>query len=138
MSRLHREIIDTYRDYLLAFKLVELDRNHYLFNLRVENKTLVTGTSIPLGTYDQRQNTLIWADNSNSLDKSIVQEVRKIRRKLAPDIEEASKDISILSTSEFESILHRVSHILNKEILLDLATESIHIHLVNKLLTDDR
>ena len=138
MSRLHREIIDTYRDYLLAFKLVELDRNHYLFNLRVENKTLVTGTSIPLGTYDQRQNTLIWADNSNSLDKSVVQEVRKIRRKLAPDIEEASKDISILSTSEFESILHRVSHILNKEILLDLATESIHIHLVNKLLTDDR
>ena len=138
MSRLHREIIESYRDYLLAFKLVELDRNHYLFNLRVGNQTLITGTSIPLGTYDQRQNTLIWADNSNSLDKSVVQEVRKIRRKLTPDIEEASKDISILSTSEFENILHRVSHILNKEILLDLATESIHIHLVNKLLTDDR
>jgi hypothetical protein len=138
MSQLHRDIIKRYQAYAMAFKVVELDKNHYMFHLFARDIPIVTGTAIPIATYDQNRNVFIWSDISDTLDKVIVNDVRKLRTELNEKIEHASKSLIVMTRDEMNDMLFDMSKLLKKDILLDIAPESIHIYLVQKLLTDDR
>ena len=138
MSQLHREIIERYKNYVIGFKLVELDRNHYLFHIIANGRAIMSGTAIPLGTYDSERNTMIWSDSSHTLDKTIVKEVRDIRKEISEEVKESSLDFLVMTRDEIDSMLGKISNLLKKEIILDEAEVNTHIYLVHKLLTDER
>lgn len=138
MSQLHRDVIEKYHNYFLGFRLVELDRNHYLFHLISNNDILITGTGIPIATYDLQKNVLIWSDSSQTLDKAVVKEVRNIRKKLVPKINNAAHDFTVITHSDLNGLLFDISEVLKHEILIDETAENMHIYLVKKILTDDR
>lgn len=138
MSKLHHDIIERYPNYILEFTLVELNKNHYMFRIIDNNKILMTGTAIPLGTYDVQRNAMIWGDCSNTLDKTIVKEIRKIRTTLSNEIEQTSLDFSVITRVELDEMLLKMSKLLNSEILLDNYDVFYHVYLIKKILTDER
>jgi len=146
MSTLHHELIEKYHNYILSFRLVSLSKNHYLFRILTGDRSIMSGTAIPLGTYDHKRNVIIWSDISHVLDKNVVKEVRDIRKNISKTIDSASAsasaslshDFVVMTQVEMNDMLMKISKILNNEILLDQAENNTHIYVVNKILTDDR
>jgi uncharacterized protein YaiI (UPF0178 family) len=144
MSDLHYQIIERYQEYYLTSQAVQLaNKNHYIFNLISKNKTLMSGTSIPLASYDLQKNVIVWADVSNTLDKSIVANVRDIRSKLSQSndnkiVDTTSKDLVVITQDEMMELLSKVSRTINHEILIDRSPNTLHIYVVKKILSDNR
>ena len=162
MSKLHQDIIEKYHHYTMVFTVVELNTNHYIFRAVIADhiaskigtntqnidhlvnyKTILSGTAFPIGSYDLQKNVLIWADTSFTLDKIIVKEIRKIRLDLSNKIKSnkakvMSQDFSVITRYELDEMLLKMSKLLNKEILIDDDGKSLHIFLVQKILSDER
>ena len=148
MSSLHYELMNKYTKYEIISTDVRLEKYNYLFNviasLNSNSKIIIGGTHIVLGTYNTEKNIFAWADNSNVLDRGIVEEIRNIRSRLLESaksdkyLEYAGNDILIMTTDEITKMLNSISEALKIDIILNIRNNIQHIHMIRKILVDNR
>jgi hypothetical protein len=144
MSCLHYELVDKYKKYKIISENVYLKKYNYLFNVIVDSKIIIGGTHIILATYDTEKNIFMWADNSNVLDRVIVEEIRNIRYKLLESVKSnnnlkhAKKNILIMTTDEVMKLLSNISDVLQIDIIINIKNHIHHIHIIRKILSDNR
>jgi hypothetical protein len=149
MSCLHYELVDKYKKYKIISADVYLKKYNYLFNVIADSKIIIGGTHIILATYDAKRNIFIWADNSNVLDRVILEEIRNIRYKLLESVKSnnvksnnifkyAKKNIVIMTTNEVMKLLSNISDVLQIDIIININNYLHHIHIIKKILSDNR
>ena len=144
MSYLHHELINKYKKYEIISESVYLKKHRYLFNIISNSKIIMGGIHIILGTYDFDKNIFIWADNSNILDRIVIKEIRNIRSKLLESyisdeyIKYINKDIIVITSGDMMNMLSSISDVLQKDIIINFDKKNQHIHIIQKILTDNR
>lgn len=121
------------------------DKHYYLFDEYTESgKIIRSGIHYPLCSFDPTENVLIWADTSLVIGTSNLRKVGKLRKRLleidTAKYKVADKDISVLSTKQFESLLEAILTELDLELMKSVSSEYpfIHVHVIENILHDSR
>jgi hypothetical protein len=160
MSTLHYELIDKYKEYKIVSTSTSTlhKKKYYIFDMVADSNVVMSGTHIVIGSYDTQKNIMTWGDLSNSLDRAMVNDIRKIRSILEKKLDGnyyADKDMNVLTTNEMMKFLTDVSDIIGKDIVISVSGSQnphnvqgkstngkkgsiYHIHVITSIFSDNR
>lgn len=148
MSDLHYELNRDYGSYgFVCSTILQNNKRNFLFDVIVKDKIILSGTHLVIGSFDTEKNIFIWADNSNTLDKIMVDKIHSVRIELSDSKDKSheelrqvtSKDQMVMTSNKFNQILTTISQILGKQVLINNTDYRIlHVHVVDRIFYDNR
>ena len=142
MSNLHYELNEKYGEYKLSYNNIpsesDKSKSHHVFHVIANKKNVMTGIYIPIGNFDLEMNVFVLSDISATLEKTIVNEVKSIRKKLIKN----DIDIGLYKVMTYDNLLEllkSISTILDMEIIINFSSSDkiYEIILVKKILIND-
>ena len=138
---LHREIISKYKTYQILYNEIELkDKKKFIFTVVKNNNALLRGEFTVLGSYSLKRNVWIWANSSKTLDKSMVNDVLKLRDNIATSNVSSklkkfiNSNYSVVPQLSLDSFFEDIASQLNKNILFKTEQDMYTIILINKII----
>lgn len=145
MSELHREIIDKYKKYSITSSSIKVEQDHkyHMFNVLSDDRILLSGVHIVIASYDTKKNILIWADVSNTLDRTMIEHVKEIKSLITENkdifyTEIANRYMSVITTDELFIFLDYIATLTHKQVLLNIYDGVYHIHSIENVFSDNR
>jgi hypothetical protein len=136
----------TYTPFHIYFNMVKYHSkpNKYIMSLYNKTNLIIRGEYILLGSYSTVKNFWIWSDQSFTLDKSMVKDVKNIRTNLLNENSNneissfIKKNYTIITLSEIKCNCNILDKLLKSNIVLyNTSDEIIDVILITKILQNN-
>ena len=136
-------LINKYKSVNVYFNIIYIYRKNkkYIISLyNNDNKLLLRGEYILLGSYKRAKNFWIWGDQSFTLDKSMVYDISNMRKNLLNrkiDNDFIKNNYTVITTNDFNNNCKILDTLLKGDIYIDNINDITNVILITKTLQNN-
>ena len=138
----NNKLINKYKQIDTYFNIIDIYRKNkkYIISMYNDNDLLLRGEYIIIGSYSKIKNFWIWADQSFTLDKSMVYLVSDIRKKLLKEKISSTfvkNNYTVITTSEIKNNCKILDSKLKGNLYFNESDDIIDLILITKIMQNN-
>ncbi len=138
---LHKKLMKHYKSYKMLSDILKIgDKKMWIITIYYKKSVILKAEYIIIGSYSKQKNIYIWGDQSNVLDKSMVELISEMRKKLLREnINDTFRkflenDYTVISTLSLLNEFNVIASFTNEQIIMTTGNDIINIISVKKIL----